>query len=80
MTAVPECGGLGRSEEEQREEGEEKADDDAIEHRACARVALGRCVTGTAPATERVDPLLLECARVFLICAPQVIMIRRVSG
>jgi len=41
MSVVPECGGLGRSEEKEREEGEEKADDDAVKHRACARVALG---------------------------------------
>jgi hypothetical protein len=41
MSAVPECGGLGPSEEKEREEGEEKADDDAVQHRPPARVALG---------------------------------------
>ena len=74
MSVVPECSGLGRSEEKEREEGEEEAEDDAVEHRACARVALSRCGTGTAPAAEGVDPLLLECARVFLIYA------RKLSG
>ena len=75
MAVIPECGWFGRSEEEQRKEGEEKADDDAVEHRAAARVALGCRVTGTAATTaasaaEGVDPLFLERSRVFLVCTP----------
>jgi len=41
MSAVEECGGLRASEEKEREEGEEKADDDAVEHGPRTRVALG---------------------------------------
>ena len=40
LPIVPECGGLGCSKKKEREEGEEKADDDAVEHPARARVTL----------------------------------------
>lgn len=68
MSTLPECGRLGRSEEEKRDEGKEKADDDAVEHRARAGVALGRGATRTAAAAEGIDPLFLERARVLLVC------------
>ncbi len=41
MSALEECGGLRPSEEKEREEGEEKAYDDTVEHRPRTRVALG---------------------------------------
>ena len=68
MSAVPECGGLGPSEEKEREEGEEKADDDAVEHRPPARVALGGPATGASAATaEGVNPLFLQRTCVLLV-------------
>jgi hypothetical protein len=41
MSALEECGGFRASEEKEREEGEEKADDNAVEHGLRARVAIG---------------------------------------
>jgi len=40
MSAVPKRRRLGRSEEEEREKGEEKANDDAVEHRPRTRVGF----------------------------------------
>jgi hypothetical protein len=59
MSTFPECGGLGRTEEKEREEREEEADDDTIEHRPCARVAIGRPAAGAATAAESIYPLFL---------------------
>ena len=70
MPAVPECGGLGPSEEKERQEREEKADDDAVEHRPPARVALGGPATGaSAAAAERVNPLFLQRTCVLFVCS-----------
>lgn len=41
MSTLEECGGFRASEKKEREEGEEKADDDAVEHSPRTRVALG---------------------------------------
>jgi hypothetical protein len=68
MSAVPERGGLGRSEEKEWEEGKEKADDDAIEHRPRTRVAFGRAPSGPTAAAEGVNPLFLERASMLLVC------------
>jgi hypothetical protein len=68
VSTLPERGGLGRTEEKEGEEREEKADNDAVEHRARARVTVARPAAGTGTATESIDPLLLECACVFLVC------------
>src|SRR5258707_6527686 len=48
VSALEECGGLGSSEEKERKEGEEKANDDTVEYRPCARGAL----RGPAPSTQ----------------------------
>jgi len=40
MSALEECGGFRTSEEKEREDGEEKADDNAVEHGTGTRVAL----------------------------------------
>jgi hypothetical protein len=59
MSTFPERGGLGRTEEKEGEEREEKADDDTIEHRPCARVAIGRPAAGATTVSEGIYPLFL---------------------
>ena len=64
-TVIPEYRRLGRTEEEQRYEGEEKAHDDAVQERV-RRARRRRRQRRSAAVIKRVNPLLFKGARVLL--------------
>ena len=68
-TVIPEYRRLGRTEEEQRYEGEEKAHDDAVQERV-RRARRRRRQRRSAAVIKRVNPLLFKGARVLLDSMP----------
>ena len=64
-TVIPEYCRFGRTNEEQRKEGKEKAHDDAVQERV-RRARRGRRQRRSSAVIEGVYPLLFESARVLL--------------